>query len=294
MSDRPRWFTFNRTEKKGLIVFSIVIVLLFLLNMFVDDFIKPDHLIDKQKLHEWLAEIAERDSLEEIQSATSMHRHIAEKKKYLRFTFDPNTLPQDSLELLGFRTYQARNIVAYRKAGGSFIAAQGLYKIYGVDSSLVEELIPYVQISQKSEIAELKDAVTAFKREDINSVDSEALEKIRGIGEKRAETILKYRDLLGGFIDTVQYTEIYSLPDSLANALCRRFIIDSTKVQYIDLNKADFKQLIRHPYIDKQQVRDILKYREIKGEIKTIDEIYRNPSLNLGLNPLLLNYLKID
>ena len=49
----------------------------------------------------------------------------------------------------------------------------------------------------------------------INVSDTTSFKKIKGIGSKRAVQILKYRNLLGGFISVNQLKEVYSINDFL-------------------------------------------------------------------------------
>ena len=48
----------------------------------------------------------------------------------------------------------------------------------------------------------------------INNSDISLWKKIKGIGSKRASQIIKYRQLLRGFININQIKEVYSINDS--------------------------------------------------------------------------------
>ena len=55
-----------------------------------------------------------------------------------------------------------------------------------------------------------------------------------------------------------------------------RVFADSVSVRKIRINEADYKELIRHPYFQKNEVSAILKYRELKGKITDITVMTAN------------------
>lgn len=114
---------------------------------------------------------------------------------------------------------------------------------------------------------------------ELNTCDSASLEGLPGIGPVLARRIIKYRNLLGGFVSAGQLREVYGLSDSTFNIVSKRVRADSSKVVRINLNSADFKRLIRMPYLEKYDVTMILKYRELQGRIENLDELVKNKIL---------------
>jgi DNA uptake protein ComE-like DNA-binding protein len=111
---------------------------------------------------------------------------------------------------------------------------------------------------------------------DINTCDSADLERLPGIGPVLSARIVKYRNLLGGFVKTDQLKEVYGLPPETFALISGRIFADSSAVKKININKADYKQLIRFPYFGKYQVSAILKYRELKGRIIGMGDLSEN------------------
>jgi DNA uptake protein ComE-like DNA-binding protein len=111
---------------------------------------------------------------------------------------------------------------------------------------------------------------------ELNTCDSASLEGLPGIGPVLARRIIKYRNLLGGFASVSQLREVYGLSDSTFNIVSKRVRADSSKVVKINLNSADFKRLIRLPYLEKYDVTMILKYKELQGRIENLDELVKN------------------
>jgi DNA uptake protein ComE-like DNA-binding protein len=111
---------------------------------------------------------------------------------------------------------------------------------------------------------------------DINTCDSADLERLPGIGPVLSVRIVKYRNLLGGFVKTDQLKEVYGLPPETFALISGRIFADSSAVKKININKADYKQLIRFPYFEKYEVSAILKYRELKGRIIGMGDLSEN------------------
>ena len=110
----------------------------------------------------------------------------------------------------------------------------------------------------------------------LNSCDSASLEALPGIGPVLSARIIKYRNLLGGYVRAEQLKEVYGLTEETFDMISPRVFADSLAVRKIRINEADFKVLIRHPYFSKDEVSAILKYRELKGKISGIGDMTEN------------------
>ena len=62
------------------------------------------------------------------------------------FPFNPNTIPKDSLVLLGFSPKQAQTILNYRSKGGTFRKVEDFKKLYVVDSLCYESLTAFIRL----------------------------------------------------------------------------------------------------------------------------------------------------
>ena len=113
-------------------------------------------------------------------------------------------------------------------------------------------------------------------RIEINSTDSAGLLPLPGIGPVLAGRIIKYRNLLGGYTDKSQLTEVYGLHDETLSRITPYFFIDTARTEKLKINTADFRTLLRHPYLEFEDVKAIMKYREVMGQISTIQDIRQN------------------
>jgi DNA uptake protein ComE-like DNA-binding protein len=106
----------------------------------------------------------------------------------------------------------------------------------------------------------------------LNSTDTTEWKKIPGIGSSYSSRIVKYRTLLGGFVCKDQLQEVYGI-DSEMYARISPFIAEDTNWSKIKINKLEFKELLRHPYLNYNQVKVIMNLRDKKGNITSIDEL---------------------
>lgn len=114
------------------------------------------------------------------------------------------------------------------------------------------------------------------KKTDLNKCDSTELEGLPGIGPVLAARIIKFRKLLGGFVSVDQLKEVYGLSDSTFSIVSSRVDADPSDISFIHINKATFKELIRHPYFERYDVQAIIKYREMNGKINGFAELIEN------------------
>jgi len=146
----------------------------------------------------------------------------------------------------------------------------------GVPVEMVLDTIPGRKLSagyQTNQRAKTRQTVKAL---DLNSCDSVSLEALPGIGPVLSARIIKYRKLLGGFASVSQLREVYGLPEETFNRISGMVMADSADVIKININYADYQQLIKLPYFERYEVTAILKYRELQGRLNGIDELVAN------------------
>jgi DNA uptake protein ComE-like DNA-binding protein len=111
---------------------------------------------------------------------------------------------------------------------------------------------------------------------DLNRADSLDLIPLPGIGPVFASRIVKYRNLLGGFVSHEQLTEVYGLPGEMVEMLRLQTVIDTSIIRKIDLNTVTFRDLLRHPYFQIELVREIMNFRELMGSIQSAEALKVN------------------
>jgi DNA uptake protein ComE-like DNA-binding protein len=308
------YFGFSRTESRGLF-FMLALVLLAIGGNWYYDYHTVQHYAllqsDREVLAQLLTEIEQKQLPAEVVNVEADAPVI---KREL-FFFDPNTADQKSLQRLGINEKMAQRIINYRSKGGSFRKAEDLLRIYGFPEALYADLRPYIQIAQvnhekkakknsrasvltpfpeEATAREQKEAVLPKLSLDINHVDSLSLQQLQGIGPVLSSRIIRYRDQLGGIYDVAQLSEVYHISEQAMTALAESAYVDeSFEPQKININAADFKMLLSHPYIDYELARAIMNHRRIYGNFTSPDQLREVYQIKEELLVKLLPYLVI-
>ncbi len=195
-------------------------------------------------------------------SLTPKHSHRKEQsaeKNPVYFAFDPNTISQDSLMLLGFSERQAQSIIKARQKGWHFRIKKDFGKLYVVSEEKFRKLEPYILLPDSVEYK--KHNISTIKPIEINSATAEDFVRVLRIKKYMAERIIKYRKLLGGFYTPDQLAEVYGFPVQKLKSARKYLMVDTSKIHRINIRTADFRTLVRHPYIDGGLARWILDNR---------------------------------
>lgn len=243
------YFGFNRQQRNGLLVLMTVSLALLAVRIvypyFMDDSTIEVRYIPPAALSDSTA--TEDDSL---------------------FRFDPNTATFADLEKLGFTKKAAATLIKYRKRH-RLRTADDLKKVYGVTAALAERLAPYMVFGESRVSADVPQNKTTAAKEirqeappvELNDADSAALVAVRGIGPVFAKRILKYRDLLGGFVRREQLMEVYGITEEAYLRMRDHVTVDPGLCRKVNLNSDDFKTVNRHPYISYEFTKSIFKAR---------------------------------
>ncbi len=268
--DLRNFFKYNRSERRGVGLLLILLVLIFLARTLIPE-IKDDDTKRKQafqqRLHKFEAFL---DSLDQLELNTKVRIDTATRTDWLS---------------LGLREWQVDIIENYKAAGGKLHMPEDLRSIYGIDSAWLAKneaaILPAEweaidstsdvehssQLESREEDRPAQPATEAISNPnqvpdlmeerleralniDINRASKTELQRIRGVGEKRAEIILNYRRALGGFHSKSQIAELYAIPDEVKQEIKEQIIIDSTALRKLSIEKSSFKDFLRHPYLD--------------------------------------------
>ncbi|MDL5049234.1 helix-hairpin-helix domain-containing protein [Oscillatoria amoena NRMC-F 0135] len=216
------------------------------------------------------------------------------------FRFDPNTVTHAELASLGFSSRLANQLINYRNKGGRFQSAQDLLKLYEMDSVLYNHLAPYIVIPEVN--ARVRESGPGTKKAeltiapfDLNLADTTQLIAVKGIGTVLSKRIIKYRDLLGGFVDKNQLFEVYGLDSLVVQRLTKQsFIHHDFKPRAINLNEASEAELAAHPYLSKAMARAIVTYRFQHGVFHSVDDLAELKSIPLESLHKAKPYLTIE
>jgi competence ComEA-like helix-hairpin-helix protein len=207
------------------------------------------------------------------------------------FPFDPNAATDKDFTRFGFTEKQIKTIRKYQSKGGNFRSKVDFFKIYGISESQKIALADYVIIEEKGNIKKIKNAEVIEIQIEINVADSIELMKLPGIGDKLSKRIVKYRDLLGGFYTLAQLKEVYGLSEKVIQQIEGMIKVDRGRIHKVDLNFADWNELAKHPYIQKNLARQIVKFRTKYGSIHEPSVLRDSMILNIDEYTRLKPYL---
>jgi DNA uptake protein ComE-like DNA-binding protein len=216
-------------------------------------------------------------------------------------SFDPNKMQEKDWIKIGLPEKIARTITNYLNHGGSFRRKEDLKKIYGMNQKLYSELEPYILIPeyqlhtktpstnsyQRTAVLQEK----TYPKIELNIAEQADLEALPQIGIKRAQQILKYRTILGGYYHINQLLEVYSIDSSVFEVIKDRVMVDDKKIIQIRVNISD---TIYHPYLSRKQVLRILNYRKSHGSYLNKSDVCTAALLNDKLCAKIAPYLILD
>lgn len=145
----------------------------------------------------------------------------------------------------------------------------------------------------KTVVVESKDIASKVIKIDLNTSDSNLLFKKIPLPKKIISRIVRYKHRLGGFFSFLQLNEVYGLQDYHLKVLQKYTYIDIQKVEKINLNQADFKTLIKHPYLDILATKAILNYKR-KQLFESITDLKTYKILSDSIYDKILPYLKLN
>jgi DNA uptake protein ComE-like DNA-binding protein len=241
----------------------------------------------------------------------------AESSSAALFTFDPNTVTLSELLSLGLSERQAKTLINYRSSGARFRKPEDLKKVYGIDSVTSARLLPWIKIAEgqdnerpdrgsrmsesvpgprqtgtseayaadgtdevAGEVISGWATVAAVMPIDLNRCTAPDLVRLPGIGPVLSERIIKYRGLLGGFVDTEQLYEVYGLDSQLVVLISPMLTLTYDSVAPLMLDSCSFSELARHPYIGSPAARLITKYRSLMDTPVTLGGLVGQKVIN--------------
>lgn len=279
----PQWFkdylTFHRAERNAIIALLILLLLLIGFNTYQRFFWRNDWERMSLEYGPQIVQFAQQtDSI--AQAEESQQPWLPETHQL--FTFDPNTLDSAGWVALGFSPKQSAAILKYRNAGAVFRKPEDIKKLFVVDEEKYQELEPYIQIAY---VPEAKPEYKGYEKPnwqkpeevkvmiELNTADTVSLLQLKGIGQSYSKRIIKYRDLLGGYISKDQLLEVYGMDSARYLPIIESIKVDTSIRVLLNINTAEAKDLMRHPYIDKNQAKAIINYRQQHGPFKNLQEL---------------------
>lgn len=274
------YFSFSRREQNGILVLASIILILILVNLGIS-WLPENRNPDTAEVQGVLEDFGRinRQKRDLNGSSDDVNESGGDESKRELFYFDPNQISEGELLKLGIHKKVVTTLLRYTEKGGRFHKKEDLLKIYGMDTSIYEELEPFIRIGPQvhrdapDQILSFKDSIIRII--ELNIADTNDLLPLKGIGPVLARRILKYRNILGGFAVKDQLLEVYGISRAVFQEISPVIEVDSTLVVKLNLNHSTYADLIRHPYFDQELTQAILNYRREHGSFHSVSLISR-------------------
>jgi competence protein ComEA len=307
------YLTFTNRERKPILILIVLILLsmgtLVYLKLMPDNsktdfsaFEKEIIAFENAQKQDSLIAAAKKN--EKAYDGTFAIKTIPERETTV-FDFNPNGLADSLWIKLGISEKTIRIIKNYEAKGGKFYKKEDLKKVYGFNEKDYGRLQSYIIIPERK-IAEIKNDSVCEKKEvtyhksvtppisfDLNTVSSVELKSIYGIGDVKANSIIKYRSMLGGYFSKEQLREAYGIDSALYDSIKSYVDVKTKNFRTININTA-YEPELKHPYISKQLAVVLVNYRKMHGNFKSVEEIKKLPLINDELYLKLAHYLSVN
>jgi len=285
------YFFFTKKERSGIIVLILVLIFLILSPLLFPILIKEEKF-DYAQFETEMAQLR-IDSARKYTNKNFGNNYYPDNtypgKKYQTvktevFFFDPNTASVNDWIRLGIKEKTAATIQKYISKGGKFYKPEDIKKIWGLHSSDVERLLPFVRIKntsneypqfEKKEYTNNKFSNTPkiIQKVKINLADTTEFIALPGIGSRLSKRIIAFREKLGGFYSIDQVAETYLLPDSTFQKIRPFLVMNDNPVKKININLASVDEMKSHPYIKYNLANAIFQYRKQHGNFNSVDAV---------------------
>ncbi len=302
------YFEYYPSEKKGLLIVG-GIILIWTIGLYV--YGRTPLVAESDEGFIMAVEAYEKSLAKKNSESDSLR--VADLTNVSLFYFNPNTISEDSLLMLGLPERTVKAMLNYRQKGGRFKNAEQLSKIYTLTEEDYNRIAPFVSIekqerqqqfstndySNKESFRFKPDSVKRpYKKSaaiiELNLTDTIQLVQIRGIGPYRAKKIVEYRDALGGFIKIDQLLEIYKIDHSVLDQIEPYISIDSNLVIKMNINKVSLDRLKKHPYLRYSIANSLVNLRKAQGPYRTMKDLYRSDLMNDSIYKLIRPYIKLN
>ncbi len=282
---------FTRAERKSLFVFFLM-ASLFISMMYAM------YRFEKTKAIPFEKAVSQSIDTKEAAPRVRSTIKVIERKQKSRisgqaFHFDPNTISEDSLKMLGVDAKTSKIFVKYRSKGAKFKNREQFYKVYGMQKykSRLDSLLVFnsgdikIESSKTNEYSNQKIPDAKFNNSQsaiptvkirfiqINEADSFEWQLIKGIGEKLAGRIVRYKERLGGFVAIEQLEEVYGLRPETFLAISHLLSVEKGHISKLQINHCTESQMAGHPYIGKKKAVILTRYIKNKGRLQSLTDL---------------------
>ena len=261
-------FVFNQQQRNGILFLLFLISGLLCTYLFVD--FNEEKLMDTSS-KEIIDLRNELDSLRVLE---------LESRRPKAYPFNPNFISDFKGYTLGMSAEELNRLNKYRSEEKWISSIQDFKNVTKISDSLLNEISPYFKFPDwiakpRTKKGNTKITTKSYKeKKDLNTVSETELQKIKGIGEKLSDRILKYREKLGGFSADSQVYTIYGLNEQVVERIFMEFTVKTPKeIVKMDLHNISASDIATLPGISFDLAKKIWEFRILRGSIKDFSEL---------------------
>ena len=259
-------FSFNRSNRIGMLYFAAIIIVLILLQFFYPD---PS----EKEAQQWFNSEETKALQEELDSL----KNAREKKKDTIYPFNPNFLTDYRGYKLGMTVAQIDRLLTYRERDKWVNSAKEFQQITKISDSLLIEIEPYFKfpewvVQKEKEKKRSNNDIIWRPKKDINNISIKDLQQIRGIGPALAKRIIDHKNRIGEYRDLIQLKDIWGLKYEVRDRVEANLYVDKDH-EKIDINQASIIQLSEIPYFDYELSRKVFQFVQIRQGIHSFKEL---------------------
>ncbi|MDO4727788.1 MAG: helix-hairpin-helix domain-containing protein [Bacteroidota bacterium] len=280
---------YDKSEQRAIVILIVTITVLQLgFYFFTQNKTLP---AVNQAKDNWLSNQLWIDSIKNIKSNTS-----TEIKP-----FNPNYITDFKGYQLGLQPQEIDRLLTFRAQGKFVNTIEEFQQITQVSDSVLDKISPYfkfpnfINTNQNFQPKQHKpnhNKATITSKTDINHATQDDFIKIKGIGKVLSERIIKYKNLLGGFVSMQQLYEVYGLDENVIQEINNYFEIkDLNNIQKININTLSSKELAQFRYFNQKQAQEIVAYRSANGNIQGKDDLLKISHFPIDKIDIILVYL---
>lgn len=280
-------FSFNRSNRIGMLYFAAVIIIIIVLQFYYP------HLSELEN-EQWFTSEETKGLQDELDSL----KKVQEKEKDTIYPFNPNFLTDYRGYKLGMAVEEIDRMLAYREKDKWVNSTKEFQQVTQISDSLLNEIEPYLKfpewvLQKEKEKNEPNDDIIWRPKKDMNNISLAELQQIKGIGPALAKRIIDHKKRLDNYRDMVQLKDIWGLKYEVRDRLKANLYIDQ-EYKRIDINQASILQLSEVPYFDYELSRKIFQFVQVRQGIKSFKELGKLQEFPFDKIERIKLYLKIN
>lgn len=190
--------------------------------------------IGESKYNKWSPYLTVNGSTTDTPISTESTSFNPTTSTALNGSIDLNSATVETLmQIDGIGEKTAQDIIAYRNSIGRFTCLEELLNIDGIGETKLNKWARYLTVngiglsSSTAAIHTISTTTTVhIGKYHLNQVSRDELMTINGVGERIADSIIAYRNQIGGFTDLKQLMDIEGIGEKRFATLCEHLTLD--------------------------------------------------------------------